>query len=520
MVAAIERAHVVQWTAASPLWGAAQRDPARMQRPALLEFASDNFMEEMMAILARAPQSLAAREAAPASHRDRPPGAPASWSGAPRRLKLYQPAHGHFYLVAANLVCRHIGLPDKVVHQGDKESVFFVMRRLDAQGREMAWVEDAQGKKNWQPLTAAQQDALAPGEQRLPMFPLNYSEGGRKRRLFAGLVPVSSRETFQAAAALSPIDSSADTRMTALDARVVNPLNDLKAQPVPPGAPQAVKNDIAAKQVEASLFILLDLADFFSKNLPALWTRLYTGSAPSAADPSFSLYQQLASSYAQAPVTWQAALRQAWDQWDRITGESAQPPALHLNLRSSTLNLTLLRQRIDALLKTPAAAPSGAAPLPEVPKLDQTGETSYVLRCVYERPQCGPLHPPVVSAPTQPFTLASFFDPDAPAREIRIQLPADTTLSGLRKFKKNVQFLISDKLRQQMGQASDLKKALDGELGSSASFNLGEICSFSIPIITLCAFIVLMIFIILLNIVFWWLPLLRFCLPLKLKAKG
>jgi hypothetical protein len=50
-------------------------------------------------------------------------------------------------------------------------------------------------------------------------------------------------------------------------------------------------------------------------------------------------------------------------------------------------------------------------------------------------------------------------------------------------------------------------------------WTLGMICSFSIPIITLCAFIVLMIFIQLLNIVFWWLPFLKICLPIPVRSE-
>ena len=49
--------------------------------------------------------------------------------------------------------------------------------------------------------------------------------------------------------------------------------------------------------------------------------------------------------------------------------------------------------------------------------------------------------------------------------------------------------------------------------------DLGLICSFSIPIITICALIVLMIFVILLNIVFWWLPFFRICFPVPLKGE-
>ena len=46
-------------------------------------------------------------------------------------------------------------------------------------------------------------------------------------------------------------------------------------------------------------------------------------------------------------------------------------------------------------------------------------------------------------------------------------------------------------------------------------FNLGMICSLSIPIITICALILLMIIVSLLNIVFWWLPFFKICFPKK-----
>ena len=39
------------------------------------------------------------------------------------------------------------------------------------------------------------------------------------------------------------------------------------------------------------------------------------------------------------------------------------------------------------------------------------------------------------------------------------------------------------------------------------------ICGFSIPILTICAFIVLQIFLALLHILFWWLPFVRICIP-------
>ena len=100
-----------------------------------------------------------------------------------------------------------------------------------------------------------------------------------------------------------------------------------------------------------------------------------------------------------------------------------------------------------------------------------------------------------------------------------ISMPVDTSLKDLRKLKKNVSFLLSNELRSQMNRVTSMKDALDGNFAKGESLDLGLICSFSIPIITICALIVLMIFINLLNLVFWWMPLLRICFPIGLKAK-
>jgi hypothetical protein len=138
---------------------------------------------------------------------------------------------------------------------------------------------------------------------------------------------------------------------------------------------------------------------------------------------------------------------------------------------------------------------------------------------VYRRPECGALCPDVVSARSPTFRIASFFDLDAPSRTITIAMPVDTSIKDLRKLRKSVNFMLSNELRQQMNRVTSLKDALDGKFADAASVDLGLICSFSIPIITICALLVLMIFISLLNIVFWWSPFLKICFPIGLKAK-
>ncbi|MDX6269648.1 MAG: hypothetical protein QOD28_871 [Acidobacteriota bacterium] len=197
-----------------------------------------------------------------------------------------------------------------------------------------------------------------------------------------------------------------------------------------------------------------------------------------------------------------------------------------------------------ALKEQPATAAAAAAPLPlAAQKVLDTREGWFVVRCVYERPECGPVDPPVVSAPTCAFQLAGFFDPDAPARPIRIAMPLDTSPAGLRKFDKNTAFMISDMLCGQIDRAKgmslgDLVRSvlpwpLHKDLSApdkgpckepGGSLEFGMICSLSIPIITICALILLMIIVSLLNIIFSWLPYFLICFPLPgisgKKAKG
>ena len=526
----------VQWVAPTPLWAGA--DGERMQRPALLRFASDGFMDELAALLGSRPDRLASLLARPESFRARPVGAPADWRPTASGLKLYQPAHGHFYLISASLVCRLTGLPDRVVDPGSGERVGFVLRRLDGQGGETAWVDDPVAGKGWRPVPAGRERAVLAFEELLPLFPVGYLEPttGRRRRLLFGLVPTASRESSQAGPSLSPLATEldpatgqpVDPRMDEAGGRVIGPLAALQTPTTSAfGQPtQAARDAIEAQEQEASRFILLDLAEILATALPRLWSALTLRSGVAATDPGSALYRTLtgtpADTVAGAP-TWAAALKTAWDERERITGQVAGPPStLGCNLRRTALG----PERLEAELRqafgpfVPGGSPTAPSPATgEVPKLDPRPGTRYRLRCVYQRPACGPLQPDVVSGPTEPFALASFFDPDAPGRPIRITLPVDTSIAGLRGFNKNVAFLFSDQLRSQMARATDLKKALDGNLASGESFDLGLICSFSIPIITICALIVLMIFVILFNFVFWWLPFLRICLPIGLKAR-
>jgi hypothetical protein len=55
--------------------------------------------------------------------------------------------------------------------------------------------------------------------------------------------------------------------------------------------------------------------------------------------------------------------------------------------------------------------------------------------------------------------MAGFFDPDAPARPVRIGLPVDISPAGLRKFDKNAVFVMSDMLCGQIDRMKGITLA-------------------------------------------------------------
>ena len=126
--------------------------------------------------------------------------------------------------------------------------------------------------------------------------------------------------------------------------------------------------------------------------------------------------------------------------------------------------------------------------------------------------------------------MAAYFDSDAPARPLRIALPLDLSPASLRKFDKNTAFMISDSLCSQLGGVSGLTLGdlvlsvlpwpFHKDLNISSGGNGlcppgggGSMCTFSIPIITICALIILLIFVKLLDIALYWMAFFRICLP-------
>lgn len=223
------------------------------------------------------------------------------------------------------------------------------------------------------------------------------------------------------------------------------------------------------------------------------------------------------------PATWR---EHAWtgDRKEGVWAPLDQPEApLAAEERLPLFSLAFAGEGRQHRLHAGLIPVGGREVYEAAPLADGERQSLYIVRCVYERPRCAPFHDPVVSLPSRPFSLASYFDPDAPVRPLRIRMPVDTSVAGLSRFPKGVSILLSNKLRQQAAQVQNagLKNLTEGNAGSEGpAFDLGMICSFSIPIITLCALILLMIIVQLLNIVFFWVPLFRICVPIPVKAEG
>lgn len=588
-------------------------------------------------------------------------------------IKLYQPAHQRFYLVSASLVCQTSGFPDHRPDAGREERVGFVLRRLmparpipktdalpatvDDTWVEYAYVQTARGP-GWRRIDAARRSAatlvpeavqsLLPGEEVLPMFSAgSVEDSGRRRSVFAGLVPVGRREAYLGApeqvvpdeATLEPGAGSTrrvgpkTARMALFRTQVAEPwkrlleiaarVRDDSAESRKDGsadaqyaADTAVK--LAREQIQVSSWlVLMEFAKYLEQYAKDVWDGLASASAPAAHDDAEdrldaalrrTVYTDPQAATLAGPGYASSAVKRSLrdallalktdgslqpmeDQLDRATatydrntpsadwpgflfpladpdaslewkavatpetvpdlesadGVGPEDDPLPRELREPTGNaLRDVLESVDALvalvvraLPATTTQPVPALPLAAQPLLDHR-DGVFVIRCAYARPRCGTLHDDVLSAPTQPFRLANFFDPDAPARPIRIAMPLDTSPAGMRKFNKNTAFMISDVLCGQVQRAKslglvDLVRSvlpfpLHKDLPSidtspctsrDPALQMGMMCSLSIPIITVCAFILLMIMVSLLDIVFRWIPWFITCFPIPgLKGKA
>lgn len=505
------------WLKPSLLWGGGGIQGVRQPdffQPQILEFNDDKFMNLFLA-------------AATSSNSSAFQAAVVGPSSAQNPVKLYQPAHGCFYLACAALSCRMPGFPQRMIARASGESVFFVMRKFvqSPQGgayQEFGWVPVG-GSGSWQALNGLPRQVLD-GEERRPMFPVTGSDG---RTILVGYLPVANSGRYAVtiqdlnnqsgwtAAEINAFPNGIDLRIEEFEAKFTTPLTTYLKQ-----------TQLAQAQApDVSVYMLLDLWEFFGNYLPdvaiALKNGTTTGFSGAQAAAEQALMGQLSSMTLGGASSLAAALGMVAQQQVALeqTGGADLTTLGLAGLDVTQINGSALDALESAVQQALPPNPPAQAASIELPQGSAPSGTYYALRCVYERPQCSPPLR-VVSLPSIPFRLAAFFESDAPARPVRIVMPTDVSLAGLRKFNKGVTFLISGSLQQRIARLTGRESTIITGTAGNAGVDIGWMCTYSIQIIFIVAFFLLLMFVIIFNLVFFWIALFKICIPVPQKFTG
>lgn len=146
---------------------------------------------------------------------------------------------------------------------------------------------------------------------------------------------------------------------------------------------------------------------------------------------------------------------------------------------------------------------------------DQTGQ--YQIRAFVRVKRSDGCPPEIIwSKYSDPFTIAPWYEAGA-AAPVLVPLPDVMDPNILKQLRPNAAFAVPKNIFNMLN-ANDPKKLADGEGKDSPNgLNLDWICGFSIPIITICAFVVLNIFLSLFDVIFRWMLFIKICIPIPRK---
>lgn len=466
-------------------------------------------------------------------------------------LKLFQPIQRQFHLAVMEARCDTPGLPR--IDPARVESAGLVIRRLRSdKGREIrqGWMRAADGVRGWvqvdsseaplpprhdpdarrrlsrpgtrQPaldrellaLISAHEDAVL-SEDVVPMFiapPEVCTAAGAT--LFYGLVPTSSSDRAEGGAPAFD-DEGFGASSSAFTTHLVGTLRglpdsfprpgrlvteDLASLARTPGADQSAMQRLLlllrqlavefgafedAPEADALMQVLdgirLPLADAAGKPIE--------GTTPAGAFLRVATAILLDGDTPADPPTMPLG-------WPALDTPTAQRLAL-------ALHACLLR-RFEAL--------SGQAGRYD----DQ--DAQYVLRAFVRLKPEGPCPARTVwSAYSPRFVIAPWYEGSG-APPTQVAMPDPTDKATLRKLKPNVAFTVPASMQHLL--SGDPLDMLEGKKPAGEGLGLGWICGFNIPIITICAFIVLNIFLSLFDLFLRWMMFFKICIPFPKKGGG
>jgi hypothetical protein len=440
-------------------------------------------------------------------------------------LKLHQPVHQIFHVALLQIACDAFGTPR--LDPAAIDSAGLVVRRVSGEGfhRTERWSKAAPrsgaGAANrpivgWvacadddlDPDPARRRPALSSGnaeiDRRLPLpAPIYDSLGESVAPLFVappevctaaaatvlyGLVPVTSTETSETPAAPELDDETARARLPyfvrAGDSRTIARADAGRA---------LTQNDAGdaslAPFVNGLKQLQFELDAFGDSSEAGAIRQLLDGFDVCDADgnvlSSFGEFLARACAVLLDRAGGSVEMPDAWPEIDAATDSAL-----------TALARKVLETRLASIL-------SGEARFEDASRL-------YRLRAFVRLKSADGCPPTLVwSHYSEPFRIAPWYE-GAGLPPVRIQLPK---LDQLQNLKPNVAFAMPEELFN--ATQADAAKTMRGEsAGDGPKLGIAWICSFSIPIITICAFIVLNLFLSLFKIVFAWSMSLKICLPL------
>ncbi len=476
----------------------------------------------------------------------RPTGLLQPSSGA-ERLHLPQPVHRRFTLALLEVVCDPFGQPSLQARLNEQRvhSAGLVVRRL-VNGRPQGWrcqVDPATGEelRGWIPFADAIEESLDPDPDLRPRPP------GGHPALASRLLPHPSQlRESTSAMFLAPPGVASATGRTILYGLV--PLTSFEHSESPAGSAAPPLEPVSAETRE----ILNSMLPYFLREdgirlgpSPDVDARLQLraggsglealGLSPTPSPPSEAVqavingvqqlvvhFRALESTALMAEfetiildantsrsVSLAAFLRQAQKVvMERRAGELLDLPARwgFISLERYDRLLPLLAQQLDTRLRELSAAEG---------RFDG-GDQLYQVRAFVRLRRADGCPPRIVwSASSNPFTIAPWYEAsDAPPP--RIDLPDVLDPQSLRSLKPNVTFQVPARLHKLLNNTpEDLLKGKDSK--GTGGPDLPWLCGFNIPIITICAFILLNVVLGLLNLIFWWLFFVKICIPFPRK---
>lgn len=461
--------------------------------------------------------------------------------------QLYQPVQRVHYFALMEASCVRPGSPR--VDHSKIDSAGIVIRRVRATngGALEGWLRDANGNAEWVPLNTPQQD-LDPDASRRPQ---PHSGQSCLDKLLSETLNADSRSEAVSPAFAAPPEVCAATGKTLIYGLLPLASSELSKSPTPLSisddklrgylpvliragnkiVPLSGKYVTADYASEDYLNAQTSLSDQDRNGFKAFLALLNSATdfgvfEEHGSNESATLHSQLNElsvtfiSQAQKEQTTRtqpladflAAAKKVLIDCDPTAASSIQMPTAWPQVTQTQDDSFLhavkaiVRKRLADLGKQSAGELRGTGRFHDPNRI-------YHARA-FIRVKCEQGCPPKIvwSAPSGYFRIAPWYDgPGIPAPAV--VLPDLTDRNALKKLKPNVTFGVPANIFNAV-QGVSLDGLTKGKKGGGGGLNLDWICGFNIPIITICAFFVLNIFLSLLNIIFFWLPLVKICIPI------